>query len=537
MSKKMTGKTLLTALLAAGVLTLTAAGTAMADDGKVLNVAWNSDMATMDVCKTTSNYSVPQNIFDRLFDIKLNEDGSTELVNSLVTDYSVSEDGLTYTFTLRDDVQFSDGTPLTASDVAFTFNRMITLEDSVATDWAASIKGAQACLDGEADSLEGLNVVDDHTIEFTLEEPFAGFLNEMAAASCSIVSEKNVTEAGDDFGIDPAKTIGSGPYVITEWVTNDHVTLEANPNYWGEAPSASTVNIKIVPDPSTLSMMYQSGEIDIIDLDYVDSAIVDSTYKTAYADKLVSGNRLATTYFALNENVEPLNDVNVRKAIQMAIDRQTILDAIYGGAGQLVDGIFPAGLIGYSEENQGQIAYDPEGAKKLLEEAGYADGFEMEISADSSSSQANLNVLQIVAENLAAVGITANIVSYDSASWLDLRKSGEMTSFVSQWTADYNDPDNFIYTFYGNEGNGKLRSLNYPDADVMKRVRDARTIQDVDERNAEYAALEKKIVQEDAAWVPMFSRTHLFAISENVESFVPHWAGYSDFSFSGVTMK
>ncbi len=531
-------KSLMRAALAGALLGAVAASmSAAAEEEKVLNVAWNADIQTMDVDKTSNNYGIPSNVFDRLFEIQLNDDGSTELVNSLVEDYEISEDGLTYSFTLRGDVQFSDGTPLTANDVAFTFNRMLTLPDSVATDWADAIKGSAAVLEGTADSLEGIEVVDDTHVNFTLSEPFAGFLNELAAASCSILSEKNVTEAGDDFGVLPEKTIGSGPYIVTSWVANDSITLEANPLYWGEPVSATKVNIKIVPDSSTMSMMFQSGEIDIIDLEFLDSAIVDSTYKTAYADAVLPANRLATTYFILNENCEPLGDVNVRKAIQMAINRQGILDGIYGGDGQLVDGILPKGVIGYSEEIQGKISYDPEAAKALLAEAGYADGFTMEIAADSSSSQGTLNVVQVIAQNLEEIGIHAEIKTYDEASWLDLRKSGEMNSFVGTWTADYNDPDNFVYTFFGNETNVKIRSINYANTEVMNRVTAARTILDETERMAEYTDLEKTLVQEDAVWVPLFSRSHLFAVGERVEHFTPHWAGYSDYAFNGVTMK
>ncbi len=529
-------KTALIAAVTAGlisVMSLTGCG----EEEDALHVAWNADMQTMDVDKTSVDYSVPENIFDRLFEIRLNEDGSTELVNSLVTEYTVSEDGLTYFFTLRDDVLFSDGTPLTASDVAFSFNRMLTLPDSVADDWADSILGADEVLEGEADELKGIEVVDDTHINFTLMEPFSGFLNELAADSCSILSEKNVTEAGEEFGIVPEKTIGSGPYMVTSWVSNSSVTLELNPYYWGETPSAKTVKIRIIPDPATLSMLYQNGEIDVLDLEFLDSAIVDTVYKTSYEDKIVSANCLAVTYFIMNEDIPPLQDVRVRKAVQMAIDRQTILDGIYGGEGTLVDGILPKGVIGYSEDNQGKISYDPEGAKALLEEAGYADGFQMEISVDSASSQSIQNVVQVIAQNLADVGITATIKTYDEASWLELRKSGKMNSFVGTWTADYNDPDNFVYTFFGHETNTRLRSLNYTNTEVMQRVAAARNIQDTDERLEEYAELERIIVQEDAAWLPLFSRTHLFAISDNVESFTPHWAGSADFMFKGVTMK
>ena len=398
------------------------------------------------------------------------------------------------------------------------------------------IAGAGELQAGTAQELTGITVTDDTHFTITLTAPFAGFLYELATPACSIMSEANVTAAGDSFGLDPAQTIGSGPYVVTSWTRDSGMVLDLNPNYWGETPDVTHVEISVVPDASTMSMMFQSGELDILDCDYIDSAVVDSTYRTQYADRIVTGNRLATTYLALNENIEPLGDVRVRRAIQMAIDRQTILDSVYSGDGSLVDGIYPEGLIGYSADNQGWLTYDPEGAKALLAEAGYADGFAMELASDSSTSASVLLVLQIIQQNLADVGIQAEIVSYDEASWLDTRNSGEMNSFVATWTADYNDPDNFIYTFFGNADNTRTRSLNYANTEVMDRVAAAREITEESERLAEYAALEKQIVQEDAAWVPLLCRTHLFVLGDRVASYTPHWAGYSDFSFTAVDL-
>ena len=507
----------------------TAAGT------KTLRVAWTSDMQPMDVHKTSDNYSVPLNIYDRLFEIQLNDDGTTSLAKSLVEDYSV--EGCTYSFVLRSGLTFSNGKPLTASDVEFTFTRMLALPESVQTDFAAAIAGADALMNGETDKLSGFEVVDDTHFNVTLSAPFAGFLYQLATPSCCIFSKEAVEAAGDDFGLDVEKTIGSGPYVIKSWTRNAEVVLEANPNYWGGAPEAEKVIISVIPDPSTLSMKFQSGDIDILDCDNLDAAVVNSTYKTAYADQMVYANRLSMTYFALNEKVKPLDDVRVRKALQMAIDRQSILDSVYDGNGSLEDGIYPHGLIGFSEGNQGWLKYDPEGAKALLAEAGYPNGFDLELSADSSASSPVILMLQIMEQNLQAVGVNAKIVSYDEASWLDLRKSGEMPSFVGTWTADYNDPDNFIFTFFGNEDKTKIRSLNYYNTEAMARVSAARAIVDDAERNAEYAALEKLIVRDDAAWVPMFSRQHLFVVGPNVEEYVPHWAGYSDFSFATVKLK
>lgn len=516
-----------------------AAGTEAAASGtdKTLRLAWTGDIQTMDIHKTSSNYEIPMNIFDRLFEIKLNDDGSTELVNSLVEDYTVSEDGLVYDFTLRSGVTFSDGTPLTANDVKYTFTRMLALPESVQTDFASAIAGADEVMEGTAQELSGLTVADDTHFTVTLSVPFAGFLYQLATPSCCIYSQKNVEAAGDAFGLDYTQTVGSGPYVVTSWTRDSGMTLDANPNYWGQKPDVQHVEISIVPDSSTISMMFQNGEIDLLDCDDIDSAVVDATYKTLYADQIVAANRLATTYLALNENVEPLTDVNVRKAVQMVIDRQSILDSVYSGNGTISDGIYPQGLIGYTPDNQGWLKHDVEGAKALLAQAGYPDGFTMELAADNSASSSVMLVLQIIQQNLAEVGITAEIKSYDEASWLDLRKSGEMTSFVATWTADYNDPDNFIYTFYGTPAKSKLRSLNYYNTEVMDRVVAARAIVDDAERLAEYAALEKQIVQDDAAWVPLFSRTHLFVTGERVAKYVPHWAGYSDFAFSGVTLK
>ena len=228
--------------------------------------------------------------------------------------------------------------------------------------------------------------------------------------------------------------------------------------------------------------------------------------------------------------------MKVRKAVQMAIDRQAILDALYGGRGQVEQGIFPKGLIAYNE-NQTTIEYDPEGAKALLAEAGYPDGFTMELSADSSASDTVTMSLEIIKEQLAQVGITAEIRNYDESTWLDTRNSGDLGSFMATWTADYNDPDNFIYTFFGNEEKTTMRSINYPDAEVMGRVAAARGIVNEDERIAEYQALEEKILHEDAAWAPMYSRTHLFAVSKRVQNFKPMWSGVGDKLYYEISLS
>ena len=499
-----------------------------------LVAALNADIQTADVQKTSKDYEVPFNIFDRLVDVEVGTDGNSKIVPSLAESWDISDDGLEYTFHLRQGVKFHNGNDFTAEDVAYTFHRMLTVEGGVNTEFIDQIKGADELLAGETDTLEGVEVVDDYTIKVTLKEPFAGFLASISSPGVSIYDGEATEAAGDQFGMDPAVTVGTGPFEFSSWSFNNQLVLTRNEDYWKGASGLPGVVIKIIPDTETQSMMFESGELDILDLDYAaDSA---DRFTETYPDQIVQGPRVGIVYFTMNFNKEPFQDVRVRKAVQMSIDRQAILDALYGGRGQVEQGIFPHGLIGFNPDQE-EIKYDPEAAKALLAEAGYADGFDMEIAADSSASDTMTMALEIVSDQLAEVGIRAEIKNYDESTWLETRKSGELGSFMSTWSADYNDPDNFIYTFFGNEEKTRIRSINYPDTEVMERVAKARTIVNEDERLAEYKALEEKLIHEDAAWVPMFSRLHLFAVSKRVHGFAPLWSGLSDQLFYNISLS
>ncbi len=499
-----------------------------------LVAALNADIQTADVQKTSKDYEVPFNIFDRLVDVEVDADGNSKIVPSLAESWNISDDGLEYTFHLRQGVKFHNGNDFTAEDVAYTFHRLLTVEGGVNTEFIDQIKGADELLAGETDTLEGVEVVDDYTIKVTLKEPFAGFLASISSPGVSIYDSEATEAAGDQFGMDPAVTVGTGPFEFASWSFNNQLVLTRNEDYWKGASELPGVVIKIIPDTETQSMMFESGELDILDLDYAADSV--DRFTETYPDQIVQGPRVGIVYFTMNFNKEPFQDVRVRKAVQMSIDRQAILDALYGGRGQVEQGIFPHGLIGFNPDQE-EIKYDPEAAKALLAEAGYADGFDMEIAADSSASDTMTMALEIVSDQLAEVGINAEIKNYDESTWLETRKSGELGSFMSTWSADYNDPDNFIYTFFGNEEKTKIRSINYPDTEVMERVAKARTIVNEDERLAEYKALEEKIVHEDAAWVPMFSRLHLFAVSKRVQGFAPMWSGLSDQLFYNISLS
>ena len=509
---------------------------ALADDVEagLLRTAVTYSITTMDVAKTSDDYMIPMNVFDRLFETRPGVDGPAEVVKSLVTDYSVSEDGLTYSFTLREGVVFSNGSALTASDVQFSFERLLKIANQN-TEIPEEVVGGDKVMKGEADTLEGFKVLDDTHFTVTLSAPNAGFITELTSPAMSIVDAETMAQA-PKFGEEPKDTIGSGPYIVTEW-DQDHYTLVYNDKYWGEEPSVKKVIVKVIPEPSTQDFMYQNGQLDIIDLVKMDSKIVEATYKTLYADRIVSTPKVGLSYLLMNENQQYLKDVKVRKAIGMAIDVDTIIQSIFEGNAIRENGIIPTGVWAHNSDLQG-FTYDPEGAKAALKDAGYAEGeVQFEIAVDESSSNSTKNVCNAISDMLSKVGIKADIKSYEHSAWLALRGSGEMDSFVATWGMDYNDPANIMYTFFGSEEYSKSRSLNYKDTEIIGRVAAARSIMNDDERKAEYQALEKKLIQDDAVWISMYAELHLYCLGSRVASFTPQWAGFTDFYVSDVVLK
>ena len=505
----------------------------------LVRIALSGAVDTMDVHRNSEDYMIPLTIYERLFDIRVKGDGSTELAYGLAEDWSVSEDGLTYRFTLRDDAFFSDGTPVKASDVAFTFTRMLALPDSIQTDFADMIRGADAVMEGETDVVEGIRVLDDRHLEITLSEPYSGYIYQLATPSCSILSEKCVTEAGDTFGRTAESTVGSGPFMVTEF-TDSRIVLERNPYFHcheGEEITVRKAEILVLA-PALVDRMFREGELDLLDMNRVNPEVAQQVYKTEeWADSTLAYSRVEVQYLMLNVDAPPLNDVRIRKAVQMAINRQRILDELFNGDGRLIDGIFPRGLIGYSEENQGWLQYDPEAAAELVSAVPGAKDVRLELAANSQTELRILRMLEMIRQDLTAVGLDVSVVSYDEASRMYLRKAGRLMAYTGEWSADFNDPDNFIYTFFGSRDKTRFRSGNYGNEEIIHRIGAARTIRNEEERMAEYAQLEKILIQDEAVWVPLFSTEHLFVLGERVESFTPFWAGWGSLYLKDIVLK
>ena len=208
----------------------------------------------------------------------------------------------------------------------------------------------------------------------------------------------------------------------------------------------------------------------------------------------------------------------------MAVDKQQLLDTLYDGRGLVQSGIMPPGLIGHNPDLP-EIKYDPEKAKQLMAEAGYPEGFEMDICMVTDNPN-TLRLNEMVQAMLAKVNIKANIVQMDEASWYGVRAEGNLGSYTTSWSADFNDPDNFFYTFFAPQNTVK-RSFNYANKDAIDNVVKARGMTDLGERVKLYRELEKQIIQEDAAWVPLYLRQHIFVVNPRVQNYVVMWNGWT----------
>ena len=490
---------------------------------------------TVDFQCTSQYYNVALNVFDRLVEMEVSDDGSTRIVPSLAESWTVSDDGLVYTFHLHEDVYFSNGEELTSDDVLYTFNRLLTHPDSVNRDLVMDIKGALSLIAKKESGLYGFQIIDKHNFQITLEQPNSSFLACLSTAGASIMDKASANSAGNLFGTRAEWTIGTGPFIIKEWKPGTGMVLAANPDCWSGAPLCDGVYIHFIPDKETQRTMFDQNKLDILDLDNIGFEAEYILHGDIYQEHLVQGPRVGITFIALNEDVEPLDDVNVRKALTLALDRHALLTASYSGRGQVENGIYPRGLIGYDPDLP-EIPYDPVLARELLLESGNPT-VALTISIPDNTSDNVKEIVNLVSYMWHQVGVNCKVEELESSEFLTFRKNGELACYIDTWSASYNDPENFIYTFFGSRDNTMQRSLNYPNEDIMRRVYEARSITDEDERIAEYQYLQKKIVQEDAAWIPLLSRQHYFLLSDRVEGFKVSWNGWSANQYHNVSVS
>jgi len=467
-----------------------------------------SDFESMDpqmgtsseVCRTSMH------IFSRLFKF----DDSGELVPDVLVDMpKVSSDGLVYSFELKPNVKFSNGDVMKSSDVKFTFERMFWPETKAINGWVIDmIKGAEDVADGKTKELAGFKIIDDTKFEITLEKPYAPFLQCLATPYMSIFPEKACREAGDNWGKQP---IGSGPFKLVSWVKGEEVFLERNDDYFGEPTKIDEIHYVVMEDTTTQELEFKNGNIDVM---YITNDKL-AQYKDDPNAVLYPVELLHTSFLMFNVNNEYLKDARVRQAISIAIDREKLCETVLAGGAKPAYTFLSNGVIGYDEN--AKIEYNPEKAKELLKEAGYPNGFSIDIY-QIQDSQSSLSLNTALQGALAEIGVKLNIIQIDNASWIDMRNQGKLTMYTGNWWGDYADPDNFLYTFFYSE-NAKTRSNNYNNPDFDNGLIEARGMTDEAKRAELYKALDHKVCAEDYVVAPLSHSLDPFVAQPNLKGF------------------
>ena len=419
----------------------------------------------------------------------------------------MNEEGTLFTFKLKKGVKFHDGTELKAGDVGFTLNRIFNPATGNVNTWLCDmIKGGKEMLEGKADSLAGFKQIDDYSFSIELEGPYAPFLAVMAAEQMMIYPEKACTEAGKDWGV--TTFIGTGPFKVHEFKSKEYLHAVRFDDYHGEAPKLDELYI-YNKDRGTSLMEFEAGTLDLV---AVDSTMVEPFKTDAYKNNLVTVELMGIISMNLNVLKAPLDHVKVREAISFAVDQNTLAEKTLQGNVRATNCMVPPGIMGH-DSARATTKYDPEKAKALLAEAGFPDGIDLVATVSESSAVANVAVA--LKEQLQASGINLEIEQVDSASYIDMRKAGEVQVPFLTWYKDITDPDNFLYTFF-HSSNSKFFSSNWNDAKTDEMMEKGRALAPA-EREGLYVELENYIVNEQFVTVPLYNPAFYYLVKEGVK--------------------
>jgi ABC-type transport system substrate-binding protein len=482
--------------------------------GGSMIIAYKDDLATLDpaIGYDWTNWPAIKLVFDGLLDYDSGTTIMPRLAESLPT---VSEDGTVYTFKLRKGVKFSNGREFTSDDVVYTITRVLDpTTGSPGAGFFVGIKGAQEFIDGSATTVEGIKAPDANTVEFTLSAPDVTFLNKMALNFSFIVPKEEVEKAGENFGHAP---VGTGPFTLKEWKSGEFLAFERNPNYFYEGLpflDALTIQVGVAPDVALLRL--EKGEIQMMGDPPPGADWTRITTDPAWANRIEKQPTVNTTYIAINTTMEPFDKLEVRQALNHAIDKQRIVQLLNGRA-TVANQILPPLMPGYDPAYTG-YEYDPEKAKALLTEAGFPDGFETSIECISVDPQPKL--CESFQQDLAKVGIKLTINNLAAPNVIDDAGNGKTPLVWSgglAWTQDYPDPDDFYAPILGCDSNvaGGWNWSRYCNEELHAQSIELLAMTDRNARLEAYKPLFKSLM-DDAVWVPVINGEYDVAHSENL---------------------
>ncbi len=499
---------------------------------ETLVFAISVDVDQLDPGSTSVSKQV-DNIFEGLVKFKA---GTTSIEPCLANSWEISADGKEITFHLRRGVKFHDGTDFNADAVIFSFARQYDPNHPYHQYGKWFMWGYMFS------DIKELKKIDDYTVKLILKRPNVSILTSLAHYQVSIVSPANAQKYQEDAFKHPS---GTGPFKFVEWVKDDHITLEANEDYWQERARLDQLIFKVIPDPAARLMALEVGEVQGIE--YPNPADFDRI-KANKDLVLMSEPGMNVGYMAMNTGYgyidankngvrdvsneplvktpgyfEPMTKKKVRQAINMAIDKQSIVDNIYMGSAIKAKNGMPPFMLGYNDDVE-DYPYDPARAKELLAEAGYPDGFEVTLYVMPISRPYMFDpykIAEAIQSYLAAVELKVKFYQVDWSSYLQERGEGKHQMCLLGWIGDNGDPDNFMNVYGSNSASIGMSKNDafYINDSVQELLSTALATYD-DEKRATYYRKIQEMVHEDAGWVYLVHSTQNMVFRNTVKGFI-----------------
>ena len=435
-----------------------------------------------------------------------------ELALDLAESYDVSADGRVYTFTLRPDALFHNGRRVTAADVAWSIDRALDPETSslVALSYLGDIVGARERRLGRSETLEGMRVVDERTIEFTLDQPKPFFLWKLTYPTAWVVDSQQVEANPRNWTRNPN---GTGPYRLREWRLGERIVLEASDRYYGGAPSLKEVLFEL-SGGSTLTR-FENGELDVAGIGVNDlerARDPNSDLGPLYSSSV----DMSIFYLAFNTEAPPFDDVDVRRAFAMAIDREKVAETVFMNAWLPATGIIPPRVPGYTDDDK-TYTFDPEGARAALAASSYgsAEGLPpITLTEMGGGASASIDTQAFLEQWREELGVEVQVRQTDRATLTADLDDGRLQLFVDGWSMDYPDPESVIDLKFHSAS--PLNDVRYENAEVDSLIEAARVEQDPERRLQLYRDAERILVDE-AAWVPLYFPLAHVVVAPHVE--------------------
>lgn len=459
--------------------------------------------------------------------VQLDMADTSKVKGDLAESWTVSDDGMTYTFKLKPGLKFASGNPVTADDVAFSFERAVKLDKSPA------FLLTQFGLSGD-NITDKAKAVDAATFTLTVDKPYAPsfVLNVLTASVAAVVDKKVVMEKAKamtptaeykydtDFGNEFLKTgyAGSGPYKVLAWRANEAVIMEANPNFYGDAPKLKRVVYRHIKESSSQRLALENGDIDVArNLQPGDLAAIEGKGNVA----VTSAPKSTLYYFSLNQKNPNLAKPEVAEAFKYLVDYDAIGEKLIKGIGKVHQSFLPEGQLGAMSENPYKL--DVAKAKELLAKAGLADGFT--VSMDVRNTQPVTGIAESVQQTLAQAGIKLEIIPGDGKQTLTKYRARQHDIYIGQWGSDYFDPNSNAETFTFNPDNsdaGKNKTLAWRNAwdvpELTKQTQAALLEKDAAKRAAIYQGLQKEVL-EKSPFVMIFQQIETAGYSSKLKDF------------------